>query len=587
MKKIFSLFAATIVAMSLMASEVDVMSIDFTQGMGDWTTGGFIGFGDVDIWQQSSSYGMKATAYINGERKAVDAARLISPNVDLIGNYVSAKLTFTQAMRYGDASQLSVRANYGYGESKTLSVSNWPDGSNWNFVTSEADISALIGQPNVNIEFIYSSTTSQAATWEIKTVTVTVQINDKCGDNLTWTLDENGTLTISGTGDMYNYDYDYYQSFPYNINTPWDRSSIRSIVIENGVTSIGDYAFSMYGSSESENTISSVIIPNTVTRIGSYSFEDCYNISSVTIPSSIMSIGREAFAGCNGLDVHISDLTTWCNTTISGNPFYCQTGNPIPGILHNQAYNLYLNETLITDLNIPNSITNIEGYFKGCKSIISVTIPSSVTTIQGAFEDCFNLTVVTITNGTNIGDSYAFKGTLVNEIHFIGTVDEWIAKAWSSTFISTAYDLYIGEGKLVDLVVSDGTRSINEAFRGCTSIKTVTIPVGVKIIAENAFSGCTSIQTITSYDQRPPTVQTGALDGIDYSTIVYVPAEYLETYQLHDVWGLFDVRPIETHEAIDEVAGKNAKSTNKLLRDGQLFILRADKTYTLTGQEIK
>ena len=83
-----------------------------------------------------------------------------------------------------------------------------------------------------------------------------------------------------------------------------------------------------------------------------------------------------------------------------------------------------------------------------------------------------------------------------------------------------------------------------EAFAGREKLKDVIIGSSVKVLEKEAFSGCTAIETITCYSQRPPTVSEDALYGVNYSTIVYVPAAYLETYKMHDAWGLYDVRPL-------------------------------------------
>ena len=116
-----------------------------------------------------------------------------------------------------------------------------------------------------------------------------------CGDNLTWTLDDEGTLTISGTGDMYDYDDNY-------TATPWDSYGydIKSIIIENGVTSIGEYAFCFL------RALESIIIPNSVTSIGNYAFNGCSSLKSATISeySSVISIGKCAFWGC----VYLQDI---------------------------------------------------------------------------------------------------------------------------------------------------------------------------------------------------------------------------------------------------------------------------------------
>ncbi len=82
------------------------------------------------------------------------------------------------------------------------------------------------------------------------------------------------------------------------------------------------------------------------------------------------------------------------------------------------------------------------------------------------------------------------------------------------------------------------------AFVYCGKLKKVIVGSNVKVIEEYAFDDCTAIETITCYSMRPPTVNNGAFESLDYSTIIYVPADYLNTYKMHDFWGVYDVRPI-------------------------------------------
>ena len=163
-----------------------------------------------------------------------------------------------------------------------------------------------------------------------------------CGDNLTWNLDENGTLTISGSGKMKDYRYSPLSAY-YDNPAPWysQRDSIKNVFISHGVTQIGDHAF------YSCSSLTSINIPSSVTSIVDYAFSGCSSLTSITIPSSVTLIGGGAFERCSSL----------------------------------------------TSINIPSSVTSIGDYaFSDCYSLTSINIPSSVTSIKNrAFEQCYKL----------------------------------------------------------------------------------------------------------------------------------------------------------------------------------------------------
>ena len=172
--------------------------------------------------------------------------------------------------------------------------------------------------------------------------------SDTCGDNLTWELTADSVLTISGTGTMTNYSSSSSSPALWYYN----RSFIKSVVIGEGVTSIGNYAFNACSG------LASVTIPNSVTSIGNYAFNACSGLASVTIPNSVTSIGNYAFNACSGL----------------------------------------------TSVTIPNSVTSIGNYaFNACSGLTSVTIPNSVTSIgSSAFYGCTNLKTVYNNSNLNI-----------------------------------------------------------------------------------------------------------------------------------------------------------------------------------------
>ena len=296
-------------------------------------------------------------------------------------------------------------------------------------------------------------------------------------DNLTWKLYEDGKLTISGTGAMKDYDNGDNRSPVYN------NSDVKKIVIEDGVTSVGDYAF------RSCNNLTSITIPDSVTSIGNSAFERCIGLSSVTIPDSVTSIGNNAFYACSSLtSITIPDgVTSIGYSTFS----YCSslTSITIPDSVTSIGSYAFKNCSSLTSITIPDGVTYI-GYdmFAGCKSLTSITIPDSVTSIKNdAFKNCSSLTSITIPDSvTSIGD-YAFQNcssltsiTIPDGVTYIG------------------YDMFAGCKSLTSITIPDSVTSIGEsAFRGCTSLTSITIPDSVTSIGESVFSDCESLKAIS------------------------------------------------------------------------------------------
>ena len=270
-------------------------------------------------------------------------------------------------------------------------------------------------------------------------VTASAASSGTCGENLTWVLDDDGTFTVSGTGDMYDYTKSYNSGI---VSVPWWywKNSIENIVIEGGVTSVGDYAF-----------------------------YDCESLKVVRIPDSMTSVGSLAFCGCTALTaVHITDISKWCAVDFSG-----AYSNPT---VH--AKNLYLNGELVTELVVPDGVTSIGKYaFSDCSKITEITIPDSVTSIEHfAFSECTALTAVHTTD-----------------------ISKWCAidfNAYSSNPLYYAKNLYLNGELVTELVVPDGVTSIGDyAFENC-SVASITISKSVTSIGENAFCGCSSLTTV-------------------------------------------------------------------------------------------
>ena len=181
----------------------------------------------------------------------------------------------------------------------------------------------------------------------------------RCGNSIKWTLDDSGNLTLSGSGEMWNNDYG---------DSPFKDSGIKTVTIEDGITSIGESAFlGCRGLTE-------LILPNSVTSIGDYAFFGCSGLTELTLPNGVMSIGGNAFEGCSGL----TELTLPNSvTSIADDAFHGCRG--------------------LTELTLPNSVTSIgDGAFRGCRGLTKLTLPNSVTSIgESAFYLCSGLSKIT------------------------------------------------------------------------------------------------------------------------------------------------------------------------------------------------
>ena len=351
------------------------------------------------------------------------------------------------------------------------------------------------------------------------------------GSNLAWTLDSEGVLTISGSGDMHGYDPSA---------APW-HGRVKSAVIAEGVTSISWYAF--YDCT----SLTSVTIPDSVTSISWYAFYNCRSLTSVTIPNSVTSIGEYAFSDCTSLtSVTIPDSVTsigsfafrFCTSltgiwVAEGNSHY---SSDVSGVLFNKDKTTLVQcPGAFAAYTIPNSVTSIGEYaFYDCTSLTSVTIPDSVTIIGDfAFFYCTSLTSVTIPDSvTSIGYK-AFCScesltsvTIPDSVTFIANEAFADCKSLTSVMIPNGVtsihdDAFSRCTSLTSVTIPDSVTSIGDgAFFYCTSLTSVTIPNSVTIIGDSAFSHCKSLTSVAIPDSVT-IIGGGAFSDCDNLTDVY------------------------------------------------------------------
>ncbi len=297
----------------------------------------------------------------------------------------------------------------------------------------------------------------------------------------------------------------------YNINCTGE------VVLPDGLTSVGDYAFS-------GSKLTSIIIPSSVTSIGSYSFYDSA-LESLTIPSSVTSIGYNAFYNAKALtSIEIpSSVTTISESAFQGAASL--TSIVIPEGVTTIENNTFLGATSLESVTIPSSVTSIgDCAFFNTKALTSITIPSSVTSILArAFYGASSLTSITIPSSVASIGSNVFNGTssLTSITVEAGnpnyaSVDGVLLNKSETTLMQypigsnrSSYTVpssvkklgsysFSGATALSSIVIPVGVTSIDEGvFEEATSLNSVNIPEGVKYIGDEAFSDATSLSSIT------------------------------------------------------------------------------------------
>ena len=320
------------------------------------------------------------------------------------------------------------------------------------------------------------------------------------GQDIIWTLDKDGVLTISGEGDII---------VPESFMPPWSEysESITSAVIGSGVTNVGYRAFYGCGNLtevtipdsvtkiEDEaffgcGSLESVDIPAGVTTIGNFAFYNCSGLTNVTIRGAVTSIGTSAFYGCAGLtSFDIPDSIE----TISMGMFYGCTGLTsieIPDSVTSLGEEAF-RESGLTSVEIPDSVKSIGARaFYGCNGLTGIVIPDTVTSLgESAFSCCKNLTSATIGGGVTVIEKELFR---------------WCEKLEKVTFREGVE--VIGEGALTD----------------CVSLTEVEIPVSVTEIHDYVFAYCPELETVCYAGSKAQwnAISQGEGNGFEWRTIV-------------------------------------------------------------------
>ena len=280
-------------------------------------------------------------------------------------------------------------------------------------------------------------------------------------DDLSWSLTNDGVLTVSGTGSM-------------NSNIPWSAFSaqIRKVVLEEGVTTVANSAFyECYNLAE-------VILPDSLTTIGYSAFYKCTSLTSITIPVGVTKINSDVFWGCNSLEQIIvaDDNATYSSddrgvlynkdkTVLHQAPWALSGSYEIPDSVVAIKDNAFANCSIMTAVTIPDTVVDMgSSAFANCDALTEVTIPGSVIAVkEGMFSDCDGLKEVIMEKGVVSIDSNVF-----HDCNVLEHVD------------------------LPRTLTAIGTY----AFAWCNNLKSITIPDSVLYIDNEAFYDCETLNEV-------------------------------------------------------------------------------------------
>lgn len=353
------------------------------------------------------------------------------------------------------------------------------------------------------------------------------------GDDLTWKLDTDGTLYISGNGNIPDFE-DYDEET--DTLTPWyaDRENIKRAVVEDGVTGIGIRTFfNCY-------RLKNVTISESVTDIGEYAFAYCYELVSLNIPENLTDIGDYTFLECGSLT---SIILPEKIKTIGDWAFrYCVNLASVTMYegLEEIGIGAFFECSSLVNIALPESLTDIGvNAFNNCKSLKSVSIPKNMTEIQDrVFLGCEKLVTVTVSEGLEeIGReafSYCYSLTSINFPKSLESIEDY-------------------------------------ALAGCSNLAVITLQEKLNNIGDYAFSACSSLKEIYFTGEKA-TIEDNTFYGV--SATAYYPESDSTWDEISDedyggtiTWVAYNPSALNTEAAGESVENVSASEEEELFTD--------------------
>lgn len=418
----------------------------------------------------------------------------------------------------------------------------------------------------------------------------------------------------------------------------WDLLNVTDVTIPGSVKNIGDYAFASCGGLRTlriENgvqyigkgafglclALETVMIPNTVTTIDELAFGLCGNLKIVSIPASVTTLGKQALAFCPSLQWIINAAgipqtpseglfdnvdKTKCRLSVLASAeqaFHATAEWKEFNIEPVQATAMGLcGENLLWTYDAGTNAMEISGtgriydFFEEWdefkKDIETLELQEGVSTIgRDAFRNCFSLTSVVLPASLDSVDQYPFSSCNqltsieVAEGNYCYSSVDGVLFNKTKTYLIKYPAAKPEEEYSIPNTVTDVQPY---AFCDCRRLNKLTIPSSVVAIDQLAFGYCSSLHEIYNYAApQPLTEDMRVFDHVDQpNCILYVPQQYYQQYKTEEVWKNFDVQVTDRGEGIETPSG-SPRTSQKLLRNGQLLIERNGKTYNAQGAELR